>query len=458
MRKVSRGVCPRTIIVIQVAMIVALVEIYIIIMLTCNLQDPGKCAFLVYNQGFSNLITTGSRTATGDGTRGAGSTQGKEKRNKYGENGLQISQSTLEIVDYWNAKIPSLARMPKPQILPTESHPFMFFHLRKAGGSSRREEIVEAANLLGLPRFVPMYDVSAETYRPPPNPRLTDAVLFAGHFYWPSFEKFQNIRVHSHMAHVREVSTDGAPNFSCVTQIRPTVERVVSCWNFRFIQDAKAKTKTTKNTSLSSRPNPTPEVNLSKIFKPSYQLSTKDWREMLPKSYSQFSEGCNNEFARIFSSVGDAEDVVNLVVEDSAIFPLVLNETLNRMSKCVVLAMDGCTDNKLLISYYFPWLAPFYDCNKHVNRGTIKPHREVSVSDSMEILRQNLIDDIVYHHARNLHKEQVKYVKNQPKRETTPLEKDLEDVFSVDSSNDFDQTVTHHDRGPGSLSPRTVST
>lgn len=100
------------------------------------------------------------------------------------------------------------------------SHPFIFFHQRKAGGTSIRYTLFHTAKKLELHTFIPCFSAPCDTYVFPHHSNKT--AIFAGHFLY---------------GEQHELARWGASrefNFSCTTNFRAPVDRIVSCIYFRF--------------------------------------------------------------------------------------------------------------------------------------------------------------------------------------------------------------------------------
>lgn len=118
----------------------------------------------------------------------------------------------------------------QPTVSP--SHPFIFFHQRKAGGSSLRTTLHKAARALKLKSLIPCFDgvsclmttfnyLSGLSYQQKPFPTVENTALFAGHFEWG--EQHLLARWGDHSPQIQ---------FSCMTNYREPVSRVVSCLYF----------------------------------------------------------------------------------------------------------------------------------------------------------------------------------------------------------------------------------
>ena len=117
-----------------------------------------------------------------------------------------------------------------PKRRPTVDEPFIFFHQRKAGGSTMREQLFEAANKTEV--FIPCYkrntdgiideniQISCETYHTPTNMNPKPPTIYGGHLYYTSFIKTIQL---SHLPleeFAKPKFTLPQPNFTCFTVFR----------------------------------------------------------------------------------------------------------------------------------------------------------------------------------------------------------------------------------------------
>ena len=136
-------------------------------------------------------------------------------------------------------------------------HPFIFFHQRKAGGQSLRGTLVDAAKKMHAPYFLPCFNkVHCDTYHWPDGERYA---IYGGHIQWGtqkmiveiSNQKYspmkseqvrsqqrQDLQMERSSRHSRK-----ALDFSCITNIREPVSRIVSCIYFRFLANGRYKWK-----------------------------------------------------------------------------------------------------------------------------------------------------------------------------------------------------------------------
>lgn len=108
----------------------------------------------------------------------------------------------------------------------SEQQPFIFYHQRKAGGTSIRETLAETAEKEDLKSFIPCFPpVACDTYHIPYDKQYA---IYAGHFQWGSLDEAARFNV----------SVRGS--LSCATNYRQPASRVESCIYFRFKKLLKA--------------------------------------------------------------------------------------------------------------------------------------------------------------------------------------------------------------------------
>lgn len=258
---------------------------------------------------------------------------------------------------------------------PSEKRPFIFFHLRKAGGSTVRDQLVQAAKKKYLQSFVACHDgVPCETYNPPQEFRDDGNyyAIYGGHFYYPSMLKslYVSERLGSRVA-------PSNLNFDCFVLLRKPSSRVQSCWNYRMVQEG----------SFFQSPPALADMDAGKLA------------QALPQAMSMYGEGCNNEALRVLSNSGSSEEVVNAATSgpdsSSSMAPVLLEETLGHMQQCVVGVLERCEDTMRAVRGYFPWFSNF-DCkNFRERQGKIKKST-LSPAIEAEVARQNMLEESVY--------------------------------------------------------------
>jgi len=277
--------------------------------------------------------------------------------------------------------------------------PFIFFHLRKAGGSSFRRWVYAASQNQQLTSYIPCYPypyeklaiprISCESYFFPY--RKTNAKqyhVFGGHLYYPSLQKYFYMARHDRSSILHDPSDD-AIKFSCFIMFRAPQTRVRSCWNYRF--------------------------SGSNDFKEASDMTPKELEFDLPRARSRFGEGCNNEAVRILSDQGlDERKLGFLTYGNTWSHDVVdtLQLSMGRMERCVIGLIERCTDTKKIVSHYLPWLASSVDCTtrlkQQVGDQQTKAERPMSQELQHIIAQQNIVDQTVYEYAELLFDELLK--------------------------------------------------
>jgi len=283
----------------------------------------------------------------------------------------------------------------------------VYFHPRKAGGSIVRHLLAAETNKIGLRSWIPCeMGTPCVPYSAPPFSEILDGKtsVYASHLHYVMMaELFQeeSVRPKQDLRKVPVVGGSGnysvihtrsdSPPFDCMTTLRSTVDRVVSCWNYRMRQ-----------TALSSWHIPAAS-----------QMTPEDWERLLPITYDQYSNGCNNEIARTFGST--LEEVrVNTLKSGSPEFLAEFKGSAHRMSHCVITVLNRCEESNQVVSYFFPWLKGVDLCankyaNKYYNKGTATNiEKSVGPAESVSILSKNSIDELLYEFGIALFEAQLK--------------------------------------------------
>ena len=150
--------------------------------------------------------------------------------------------------------------------------------------------------------------------------------------------------------------------------------------------------------------------NATGEYKRAGDMTAEEWRDLLPKTMSRYSEGCNNEAGRVLSDAGVGELGVNGMDPSHSGFVPMLNDSLKHLSQCVVTMLERCEDNKKVIQHFLPWFAPHYDCRTISNPGMVHDSSALSAEAQREIISQNLVDEGAYRVAEALFEEQLKIV------------------------------------------------
>jgi hypothetical protein len=260
--------------------------------------------------------------------------------------------------------------------------PFIFFHIRKAAGSTLRNAINQSSFENNLTAWIPCYTPGHDCvpFSLPPTDQVYN--VYASHVNYMhmvqmleeinsgssssgSVEKSPglvqqkyshtlNISLeHGKYATIHHLNDSSIPRFNCMTSLRPTISRVVSCWNFRMVEE-----------KLSNWSIP-----------PSDELTAKDWDKLLPVTYDRYSNGCNNEIVRIFTSrVGETyiNSISTTKQERQRVLEQEFEEIAFRLSQCVVIMNHRCEESNLILSHYLPWINQTLDlCHHKENIGNV---------------------------------------------------------------------------------------
>ena len=119
----------------------------------------------------------------------------------------------------------------------SNTHPFIFFHQRKSGGTSLRATLEDVASEIGLNYFIPCANgVDCDTYTFPLTNAPTQYAIFAGHFKWGVQSDFTRYSpTDSTIQHTLR------KEFSCITNYRHPIDRIESCLYFRFEKQLQGK-------------------------------------------------------------------------------------------------------------------------------------------------------------------------------------------------------------------------
>lgn len=301
------------------------------------------------------------------------------------------------LITKWNERIPNIVQSRTQQTTtPSIASPFVFFHFRKAGGTTIRQSLADAAKHYNITSFIPCYNgVKCATYFIPD--KTTKWALAGGHIY------FADVLNKLGFTSKREVRSE--QRFNCLLSIRPTVERVISCWNYRFSgQDGITVPG----------------------FVPADKLKPTEWDRNLPMYYSGYLEGCNNEIFRVLGDIASETRVNTLtswnatrshnntlvMMEQQCALHTELDVVLSRMSQCIVTLSDRCEDNSIVIKHYAPWLEPFFpSCgDTKLNTGRIKS-KNLTMGSEEVILAQNEMDEYAFQFGAALFEEQLRIAK-----------------------------------------------
>lgn len=154
-------------------------------------------------------------------------------------------------------------------------------------------------------------------------------------------------------------------------------------------------------------------MNLKKVPLSS-EMTAEQWNEWLPKAYSRYKNGCNNEFVRNFGTIQD-EFIINTMkpsldenLNIQALYEL--NNVFERISSCVVTTLPKCDEGLEVIDYYLPWLQRHskYNCGVKVNQGEVSKAKNLDSSAEKAILKHNFLDELVFDFIDTLFEKQLK--------------------------------------------------
>lgn len=305
----------------------------------------------------------------------------------------------------WKATIPTLLSKRSPAEIPTHNKPFVYFHTRKMGGSSLRYFLDREAKKRNIDHWIPCYGKNGCVPFSLPPPSDNKSLIFGAHINFmhmtnfmretrlqPTLMKFkQSITLENGSNLTYHNLDDSYPLFDCVTFIRPTVSRVVSCWNYRMNQ----------------------HLGLPR----SNKLAPEDWANLLPYAMDRFNNGCNNEYARIFGSTVH-ESQVNTLSPSKPSFLEELDNIASRISTCVILRIDRCQDSDVIMHHFIPWMSEASLCSRH-EKKVGKESDAVSEESAAVILEQNYMDELIFDFANDMFEEQLKIARPSNSNDTT---------------------------------------
>ena len=343
---------------------------------------------------------------------------------------ININEELQNIVNKWKDKAKSIAKSQskiykkkynhKTDRLPDKKDfPFVFFHQRKAGGTSFKEHLYKQSNKKYKSSYITGYDVQWGSFTVPnPSDQKKESYdVYAGHFNY--MHVYSNIAIKDAKTVLKmnkEINNEEESTipFSCIINARPTIERVFSCFNYFFLQ----------------------ELKLNDILPNAYNMTSSQWNKYLPILYSKFHQGCNNEFVRNFADNNNEMLINNMFVSDedssntmNILLQNVLETVLSRVSQCTIMLLPKCTESVRVTQYYHPWLEMTDEyCNHKFNVGKEDPtttptttnatttidSNPTSSNDGVPIDVQNVIskfnklDDLVYEYLEVLFDEQYK--------------------------------------------------
>ena len=193
---------------------------------------------------------------------------------------------------------------------PTPVRPFAFFHFRKTGGQRLRDSLCKDAISHNASHFIPCCNnVPCEVYAPPCRPGAPRYSILAGHLHYSSVERWlyastepRGPKIWSRQStRIGESSERHASReLTCLVMMRPTVDRVRSCWNYRLVEESELiggwySIKTSHSTLRNST---------RARLQPAHKISEAEAKRLLPLVRDIHGDGCNNEALRLLSPIG----------------------------------------------------------------------------------------------------------------------------------------------------------
>ena len=304
---------------------------------------------------------------------------------------------------HWNEKGKREGR--KPYCLPSIERPFVFFHNRKCGGTTLRAAISTAArrhNMTNNTLWIPCHDgVKCDNFDNIPSESYRS--IYASHINYEDVVRARRRVNYTKIARKKDfigqmILSSGRnatyynlnnhhQHFSCLTNIRDTVSRVVSCYNYRFLQNGNRMASW-------EMPNTT-------------EMTADDWTVLLSQAYDRYSGGCNNEMLRTFGSLND-ERMINTLTRNSPFFESELRRATGRMAQCIIVDLDRCKESNAVLRYYLPWLGNGLDlCSKRQNVGLRDRDPHIQKGSAGAILTLNEFDEAMFQFGTQLFEYQL---------------------------------------------------
>ncbi len=242
--------------------------------------------------------------------------------------------------------------LPKVQHLPTPEDPFVFFHIPKSGGSSVREVIFNSAMDLTKTGAFPISQVFIPCYEPkscvnpPPDFHWASFShpfrVLAGHFLWGQLDPYLSITNEPYDDNTFEINQQ----FSCFIMLRHPVDRVESCYYWRFFKQVGIHLA---------------DITLDKFSKVMHGFN-KEWRT-----------GCNNALLQHMSGFLRLKGINNNASRESAMGRLLYTLSVDHMQNCVVGMLDRWEETVQVVNHWFPWLKHFKLDAQRMNVAKNKP-------------------------------------------------------------------------------------
>lgn len=250
----------------------------------------------------------------------------------------------------------------------SEKAPFIFFHQRKAGGTSIRSTLHQAALSMNVSDYIPCFTGKCFDYHIPTNQSFA---IYGGHFQW------------SEGANINHASSSSVSKFSCMTNLREPISRIVSCIYFRFGYLFRNE----KVTCIA-------------------QLSNASFLSSLNHKLDSYGNSCINEPFRAMSGADDEMLINSLGIgsnienKEKPFYPRLkaesakyLESTFKNIQKCVPHILELHSDNDILFDHKFPKMAK-HNAFKDI---TVLPTSAVSndaICDAPSAYQQHLLENV----------------------------------------------------------------
>ena len=299
--------------------------------------------------------------------------------------------------------------LPAPLALPNPGRVFVFFHLRKTGGSALSNAIAASAASHGLHSYMlckrthgTLVHCLAHDFTPLLGERQSyDVTVYAGEFYWQSlgalgrtlarrfFAWGDNQRDKNHGPMLYKSSpnpglpmryTDLTPPFACLVMVREPVDRWCSCYEERL------------------RP---------RLHRRDFTSLTPWELEEVAANHTDGLYGCNNEIARF---IGPSSGWGDKRTNDGALTREEVLETERRLSQCVIGNVVGRPQETLrVVRHWFPWLNYSAQNDGHRRKTNASvPRASPSYDAAIDIIRRyNALDLYLYGKAMQIFEAQV---------------------------------------------------
>eukprot|EP00930_Biecheleria_cincta_P055461 TRINITY_DN41778_c0_g1_i1.p1 TRINITY_DN41778_c0_g1~~TRINITY_DN41778_c0_g1_i1.p1 ORF type:complete len:467 (+),score=39.79 TRINITY_DN41778_c0_g1_i1:46-1401(+) len=301
---------------------------------------------------------------------------------------------------------------PRVQREPLPSTPFIFYHLRKCGGSSLRRTLHRSVLQRNATDFIPCETkgVPCSTYSLDmwsSKEELTSVSVAAGHFSWGTLQTYLNQQSRVPAGIVRQKQRH---NTACFTQLRLPIARILSCYNFRFLQESRYSIF--GNRSL-------------------HDFSKRELRDVLHLGKDQYGHGCANEIVRIFSGYTDENEILDLHMNSVEAQAIALG-TKRHLNMCVIGLLEDQLATRAILSHFFPWI----DIRQweHLNSGKSRSKSNVDAmpAENLAVLKHETDFEMrLYRHALRRHVLQLDEVCKARAERNESTKAQLRQVFKI---------------------------